>query len=197
MENKLAQEYKDDLYNKVLEKRNIRNKRRKQCLTFCIVFIMFIGITGLGFSKFKKEDYKNFFKSETENIMLNDEYEYFDDLGIKLEFINVDKNSITLGINIKYENIADYDMDLKNIKILENNRLIVDSENKISEISDFEKMFKDKEIEQRNQCVFIVKFVLRDDVICNNIDINIGEIVINDEKSIINKEINYKKSIEI
>ena len=194
MENKLAQEYKDDLYNKVLEKRNIRNKRRKQCLTFCIVFIMFIGITGLGFSKFKKEDYKNFFKSETENIMLNDEYEYFDDLGIKLEFINVDKNSITLGINIKYENIADYKLEFNKISI---------------NIDEYKYNYiKNKKIEF-DSLIYDYKIINKDEINCiidirnvNTLDVN--KIIIDLEDCLLNYNeilkvinINYKKEISI
>ena len=195
MENKLAQEYKADLYNKVLEKRNIRNKRRKQCLTFCIVFIMFIGITGLGFSKFKKEDYKNFFKSDTENIMLNDEYEYFDDLGIKLEFINVDKNSITLGINIKYENIAEYYVDISELEIYDNNknRILKFSNNILKdEMTGFS---FDKEYENKNE----IKFLISIENSINKIYLNINEIIFRNIKNeeVKNIKINYSKEISI
>ncbi len=87
MKNKLSQEYKDDLYEKVLEKKRIRTVRRKKMLSIFIVFVSVVGFTTLGFSLKGQDDYHNFFTSETENIMIEDEYQYFDDLGIKLEFI--------------------------------------------------------------------------------------------------------------
>ena len=125
MENKLTQEYKDDLYEKVMEKKRIRSLRRKKMLSVFIIFVSIIGVTTLGFSILEKEDYKNFFRSKTESKIIDDEYEYFDDLGIKLEFVNVDEDNLTIGINIKYDNIADYYIGMKNVclKDIDNNRI--------------------------------------------------------------------------
>ena len=133
----LSQEYKDNLYEKVLEKKKQRTKTRKVLLNTFLVFVSVVGIASYGFSKLSKGDYNNFFVSKTDNIEFNDEYEYFDDLGIKLEFINKDENSLTIGINIKYDNIKDYIVQVNEIKIknADNNEYIVTQEqqNKIYE----------------------------------------------------------------
>lgn len=113
----LSQEYKDNLYEKVLEKKKQRTKTRKVLLNTFLVFVSVVGIASYGFSKLSKGDYNNFFVSKTDNIEFNDEYEYFDDLGIKLEFINKDENSLTIGINIKYENIKDYWISIEDFEI--------------------------------------------------------------------------------
>ena len=160
MNNKLTQEYKDDLYGKVLEKKRIRNIKRKKMLSVFIVFISVVGFTTLGFSLLEKEDYKNFFISETENITFNDEYEYFDDLGIKLEFINIDKNSLTLGINIKYENIADYKFDFEKIEILDKNNSVLMRDNVFvfEDKINFTERSKDKKINNKSEIMYIIKY---------------------------------------
>ena len=195
MNNKLTQEYKDDLYGKVLEKKRVRNIKRKKMLSIFIVFVSVVGFTTLGFSLLEKEDYKNFFISETENITFNDEYEYFDDLGIKLEFINIDKNSLTLGINIKYENIANYVVEFEEIKILDENENVLMRDNffVFEDKINFSGRNKDKKINSESEIVYIIKYEtnLNDKLF----KVNLNNLFLEDY---INKEFNYikEKSIE-
>lgn len=195
MNNKLTQEYKDDLYGKVLEKKRIRNIKRKKMLSVFIVFITVVGFTTLGFSLLEKEDYKNFFISETENITFNDEYEYFDDLGIKLEFINIDKNSLTLGINIKYENIADYDVDFEDIQILDQNDEIYlkDAAFKYDKRYNVFKRIEDKKIINNSEMILIINYKLESDINLDNKKIWFKDLMIDDEEI----NIKYVKEISI
>lgn len=117
MDNKLTQDYKDNLYEKVLEKKARRTANRKRLASICVVFFIVACFATYGYTKYEKENYNNYFITESENIYIDDEYEYFDNLGIKLEFINTDKNSITIGVNIKYEDIADYFVSFEKIQI--------------------------------------------------------------------------------
>ena len=117
MDNKLTQDYKDNLYEKVLEKKARRTANRKRLASICVVFFIVACFATYGYTKYEKENYNNYFLTESENIYIDDEYEYFDNLGIKLEFINTDKNSITIGVNIKYEDIADYFVSFEKIQI--------------------------------------------------------------------------------
>lgn len=121
MDNKLTQDYKDNLYEKVLEKKVKRTANRKRLASICVVFFIVACFATYGYTKYEKENYNNYFLTESENIYIDDEYEYFDDLGIKLEFINTDKDSITIGVNIKYEDIADYRVGFDGIIIDDGN----------------------------------------------------------------------------
>lgn len=199
MNNKLTQEYKDDLYGKVLEKKRIRNIKRKKMLSVFIVFISVVGFTTLGFSLLEKEDYKNFFISETENITFNDEYEYFDDLGIKLEFINIDKNSLTLGINIKYENIANYMLNFENISvknIVNEEYLLYDDMFDCEIQSNVKGKNCDKKIISNSELIYIVKYNLLEMPDLNNMKISVSNL--NVEKIDVKKfEFEYIKEISI
>lgn len=132
MDNKLTQDYKDNLYEKVLEKKARRTANRKRLASICVVFFIVACFATYGYTKYEKENYNNYFLTESDNIYIDDEYEYFDDLGIKLEFINTDKDSITIGVNIKYEDIANSFVDFKKMKIIEenNNRTIIEKDSK-------------------------------------------------------------------
>lgn len=199
MDNKLTQDYKDNLYEKVLEKKARRTANRKRLASICVVFFIVACFATYGYTKYEKENYNNYFLTESENIYIDDEYEYFDDLGIKIEFINTDKDSITIGVNIKYEDIADYRVGFDGI--------IIDDGNVKLEYND------EKEI--RNGIEYIsydYKMVNKDEIICmlcvkkkkqdmNNIEITmrLDNCVIanyNDEE--INKiKMNYNKKISI
>lgn len=199
MDNKLTQDYKDNLYEKVLEKKARRTANRKRLSSICVVFFIVACFATYGYTKYEKENYNNYFLTESENIYIDDEYEYFDDLGIKLEFINTDKDSITIGVNIKYEDIADYRVGFDGI--------IIDDGNIKLEYND------EKEI--RNGLEYIsydYKMVNKDEIICmlcvkkKKQDMNNKEITMrldncvianyNDEE--INKiKMNYNKKISI
>ena len=201
MKNKLSQEYKDDLYEKVLEKKRQRTVRRKKMLSIFIVFVSVVGFTTLGFSLKGQDDYHNFFTSETENIMIEDEYQYFDDLGIKLEFINIDDNSLTLGINIKYEDIAEYEMYLSD--------KVYDKENKCVLIEcDLEKSMKNNIKNIKTDIKYISKSEVRY-IFCYefyeclellDLEYELNNVKLIEKNNIDNKKdfvINYKKEISI
>lgn len=196
MNNKLTQEYKDDLYGKVLEKKRVRNIKRKKMLSIFIVFVSVVGFTTLGFSLLEKEDYKNFFISETENITFNDEYEYFDDLGIKLEFINIDKNSLTLGINIKYENIADYKFDFEKIEIYDNlsgKYILYDDVFDCKIKNNIDGKDCDRKVISNSEIIYIVKYNLLNEVKLDNKQILFRNVIFENKKI----EFEYEKQISI
>ena len=195
MKNKLSQEYKDDLYEKVLEKKRIRTVRRKKMLSIFIVFVSVVGFTTLGFSLKGQDDYHNFFTSETENIMIEDEYQYFDDLGIKLEFINIDDNSLTLGINIKYEDIAEYEVDfIDKIMNVENREAVVEENFEIDNVR------IDMSYMSNSEVKFIFNYELDKNKKLNKFDYELEKIVLiekNNKQNIKEILIDYKKGISI
>ena len=194
MKNKLSQEYKDDLYEKVLEKKRIRTIRRKKMLSIFIVFVSVVGFTTLGFSLKGQDNYHNFFTSETENIIIEDEYQYFDDLGIKLEFINIDDNYLTLGINIKYEDIAEYKGVFGCVEIIDENGnlLMKDDLLNIDNNFNYSNKFKDKKINNSSEILYIYTYLT--DININKCYIKIIDFNINDGKKI---EFEYEKEISI
>ena len=199
MKNKLSQEYKDDLYEKVLEKKRIRTIRRKKMLSIFIVFVSVVGFTTLGFSLKGQDDYHNFFTSETENIMIEDEYQYFDDLGIKLEFINIDDNSLTLGINIKYEDIAAYKFVFEEINILnfKNEVIMTDKVLDNSNEKNIDEKIRDLKINGKSEIVYIVKYKFREEQKVENINLNIKNIIFMENENEDKIEFEYKKEISI
>ena len=195
MKNKLSQEYKDDLYEKVLEKKRIRTVRRKKMLSIFIVFVSIVGFTTLGFSLKGQDDYHNFFTSETENIMIEDEYQYFDDLGIKLEFINIDDNSLTLGINIKYEDKADSEIDFEKIILLNENydEILVDSALEWEKSYNLVELHEDYWYLCKSEFTYITDYKLKEMKKNDVVEVNIKNILI-DDKIV---ELEYKKEISI
>ena len=189
----LSQEYKDNLYEKVLEKKKQRTKTRKVLLNTFLVFVSVVGIASYGFSKLSKGDYNNFFISKTDNIEFNDEYEYFDDLGIKLEFINKDENSLTLGINIKYENIKDYEVILDEFYIKNKYNLEKVNDEKISDC------FVEKMYNSNSEVIYILKYDFLDSNLKNQYIIGTDEIKVVDLKNGNRevKKIKWNKEISI
>lgn len=187
MDNKLTQDYKDNLYEKVLEKKAKRTAKRKRLASICVVFFIVACFATYGYTKYEKENYNNYFITESENIYIDDEYEYFDDLGIKLEFINTDKDSITIGVNIKYENIADYKVYLENVEFKEK-----------SEIVEYEDYIFNKKYNSQNEIECIIKYSIKEDI--NRIidSFKIKNIILqNDKNNYIKKEINFNRKISI
>lgn len=196
MKIELSQEYKDDLYEKVLEKRKQRTRNKKRLLSIFIVFVSFVGIATFGFSKLSKGDYINFFISKTENIEFNDEYEYYDDLGIKLEFVNKDENSLTIGINLKYEDIANKDIVFEEIDIIDLKKNI-----KMEEMNekDIKKIFIDKKCYSNSEIVYIFKYVFFDSVVENQYEVFVKNVKLKDleNQEVSMKEFEWKKEISI
>lgn len=199
MKNKLSQEYKDDLYEKVLEKKRIRTVRRKKMLSIFIVFVSVFGFTTLGFSLLGQDDYNNFFISKTENIMIEDEYQYFDDLGIKLEFINIDDNSLTLGINIKYEDIADYRVYFEEVKVLDFNEELIlrDTSIELLKESNVKNRICDYKVNNKSEVTYIIKYEIKEKIEINLNDIMIKNMIIQENENSKKIEFEYKKEISI
>lgn len=202
MKNKLSQEYKDDLYEKVLEKKRQRTVRRKKMLSIFIVFVSVVGFTTLGFSLLGQDDYCNFFTSETDNIMIEDEYQYFDDLGIKLEFINIDDNSLTLGINIKYEDIAEYKVDFIDLQVydFEKNENIVSTNEENCLDKDIKFSKKDFSYKSNSEVLYVISYEFNKIINYKMIGCKLNIINLIERKNITNiieKKINYKKEISI
>ena len=200
MKNKLSQEYKDDLYEKVLEKKRQRTLRRKKMLSIFIVFVSVVGFTILGFSLLGQDDYCNFFTSETENIMIEDEYQYFDDLGIKLEFINIDDNSLTLGINIKYEDIAEHDFEFEEITAKTSNDVIlIDSVIELLEENKIKNRILDLKVNNKSEVVYIIKYEMNENINKDIKEITIRNIIVKkyENKECEKIEIDFKKEISI
>ena len=117
MKIELAEDYEEKIFRSVMERRKKAQKIRKRVLCVIIIFTCLFGISSMSYSKFKKENYDNYFISNSENQLIEDEYEYFDDLGLKLNFINYAEDSIIIGFNIKYDDIANKDVCLEKMKI--------------------------------------------------------------------------------
>lgn len=198
MDNKLTQDYKDNLYEKVLEKKARRTANRKRLASICVVFFIVACFATYGYTKYEKENYNNYFLTESENIYIDDEYEYFDDLGIKLEFINTDKDSITIGVNIKYEDIADYDVNFEKIIIedLNNNEFLF--KNYCDEKEGFDNVKILMKKKEKNETIFIFEMML-DEGIGENISVELKNLIIANDRNgdKIVKEIMWKKIISI
>ena len=198
MDNKLTQDYKDNLYEKVLEKKAKRTAKRKRLASICVVFFIVACFATYGYTKYEKENYNNYFITESENIYIDDEYEYFDDLGIKLEFINTDKDSITIGVNIKYEDIADYFVSFEKIQIkdLNINSLIIKNDNELDEEYNWEGISK---IIDKNTLQYIFKYNEIDVKEFKKFGIEIENCILEmkSEEKIIRKELKLEKEISI
>ena len=119
MKIELSEDYEEKIFRSVMERRKKAQKIRKRVLCVIIIFTCLFGITSMSYSKFKKENYDNYFISNSENQLIEDEYEYFDGLGLKLNFINYAEDSIIIGFNIKYDDIANKEVFIEKIKILD------------------------------------------------------------------------------
>lgn len=187
MDNKLTQDYKDNLYEKVLEKKAKRTANRKRLASICVVFFIVACFATYGYTKYEKENYNNYFLTESENIYIDDEYEYFDDLGIKLEFINTDKDSITIGVNIKYEDIADYKVYLENVEFIEKD-----------EIVEYEDYIFNKKYNSDSEIECIIKYNIKQNFDYTIDTLKINNIILqNDKNNYIKKEIEFNKKISI
>ena len=200
MDNKLTQDYKDNLYEKVLEKKARRTANRKRLASICVVFFIVACFATYGYTKYEKENYNNYFLTESENIYIDDEYEYFDDLGIKLEFINTDKDSITIGINIKYEDIADYFVSFEKIQIrdMNNDKIIVNNNAVDKKVSDLKWDYICKNIE-KNEMQYLLVYNIENSVNDSNIYVEIENCILEEKKTekIIKKEFDLEKEISI
>ena len=125
MKIELAEDYEEKIFRSVMERRKKAQKIRKRVLCVIIIFTCLFGITTMSYSKFKKENYDNYFISNSENQLIEDEYEYFDGLGLKLNFINYAEDSIIIGFNIKYDDIAKSRIFLDNFEIIDTNKNVV------------------------------------------------------------------------
>lgn len=200
MDNKLTQDYKDNLYEKVLEKKARRTANRKRLASICVVFFIVACFATYGYTKYEKENYNNYFLTESENIYIDDEYEYFDDLGIKLEFINTDKDSITIGVNIKYEDIANSFVSFDNVLVFDNekNDLLIEMKDENGNLrkNAWKNLYK---IINKDTMQYIVCFENN-----SNIDIKKMKVIIKDciienkiNKKILNKNVFIEKEISI
>lgn len=198
MDNKLTQDYKDNLYEKVLEKKAKRTAKRKRLASICVVFFIVACFATYGYTKYEKENYNNYFITESENIYIDDEYEYFDDLGIKLEFINTDKDSITIGVNIKYEDIAECLVIFEEICIndeLEN----IQTLNRKNELSGLKEIEYNYKIINKNELICIIDVEKKSENVSKEFNINLKQCCIENRKKQVNKKIdmNYNKKISI
>lgn len=119
MKIELSEDYEEKIMSGINERRKNAQKMRKKVLSIVIVFACLFGITSMGYCQFKKNEYTNYFISDSENQLIEDEYQYFDGLGIKLNFINYAEDSIVIGINLKYDDIANKDVYLEKCDILD------------------------------------------------------------------------------
>lgn len=198
MDNKLTQDYKDNLYEKVLEKKARRTANRKRLASICVVFFIVACFATYGYTKYEKENYNNYFLTESENIYIDDEYEYFDDLGIKLEFINTDKDSITIGVNIKYKDIADYDVNFENILIEDFKSKNIIYENSHLEEYDYESMKVLTKKIDKNKINFII-VMNWNEKIYKDINLRLSNFILAKEKKLEKEiiELEWERKISI
>ena len=197
MDNKLTQDYKDNLYEKVLEKKARRTANRKRLASICVVFFIVACFATYGYTKYEKENYNNYFLTESENIYIDDEYEYFDDLGIKLEFINTDKDSITIGVNIKYEDIADCFLSFDEVLLIDskNNEILLNNNDDLKMNS----WQSDYKIIDKNNLQYILHCNIKNMELLNSKEVKINNCII--ENRITNiveiKDFEMKRKISI
>ena len=198
MDNKLTQDYKDNLYEKVLEKKARRTANRKRLASICVVFFIVACFATYGYTKYEKENYNKYFLTESENIYIDDEYEYFDDLGIKLEFINTDKDSITIGVNIKYKDIADYDVNFENILIEDFKSKNIIYENSHLEEYDYESMKVLTKKIDKNKINFII-VMNWNEKIYKDINLRLSNFILAKEKKLEKEiiELEWERKISI
>ena len=198
MKIELAEDYEEKIFRSVMERRKKAQKIRKRVLCVVIIFTCLFGITTMSYSKFKKENYDNYFISNSENQLIEDEYEYFNDLGLKLNFINYAEDSIIIGFNIKYDDIANKNVFIEKIKVedLGNKRIIYNKVDDILNIDDLDTLRIDKYIKEKNEIIYIIQIDKKETESVKTIGMDIEMIKIADEKDSNVYEINWEKIIE-
>ena len=198
MKIELAEDYEEKIFRSVMERRKKAQKIRKRVLCIIIIFTCLFGITSMSYSKFKKENYDNYFISNSENQLIEDEYEYFDGLGLKLNFINYAEDSIIIGFNIKYDDIAGKEIFLEEFTIKTEKGMILYSYGK-EEKMDVEN--KDKEIhkkyihmENKNQILYMIEIENYKNL--DGIELEFEKIRIADKNETKDFEISWKQIIE-
>ena len=199
MKIELAEDYEEKIFRSVMERRKKAQKIRKRVLCVIIIFTCLFGISSMSYSKFKKENYDNYFISNSENQLIEDEYEYFDGLGLKLNFINYAEDSIIIGFNIKYDDIANKEVTIEDLKILDNKENILYEKSNVLEnqnmgCGDVYKTFVHKE--NKDEIIYMIKLDINDkEIKMDNIEIITKEIILADIKETKRLNIDWKRNI--
>ena len=192
MKIELSEDYEEKIFRSVMERRKKAQKIRKRVLCAIIIFTCLFGITSMSYSKFKKENYDNYFISNSENQLIEDEYEYFDGLGLKLNFINYAEDSIIIGFNIKYDDIANKEVTIEELKILDEKSNVLENQN--MGCGDVYKTFVHKE--NKDEIIYMIKLDINDkEIKMDNIEIITKEIILADIKETKRLNIDWKRNI--
>ena len=195
MKIELSEDYEEKIMSGINERRKNAQNMRKKVLSIVIIFACLFGITSMGYCQFKKNEYTNYFISDSENQLIEDEYQYFDGLGIKLNFINYAEDSIVIGINFKYEDISNIEFFIEKYEVLDINtgesfddigeKSIRGEKNKIS-----------IKKESKNELIYMIEMKTNNIKKINDISIEINKVKISDKDGTKTIDINYKKIVE-
>ena len=192
MKIELSEDYEEKIMSGINERRKNAQKMRKKVLSIVIVFACLFGITSMGYCQFKKNEYTNYFISDSENQLIEDEYQYFDGLGIKLNFINYAEDSIVIGINLKNDNIIAKEISIEKIEICD-----LDTKNTLcyedTNLKNGEFMNCYTRYEENDVVMYMIHIISKDIKDVKNIKVGIENIKVYDDKII---NLNWYKIIK-
>ena len=192
MKIELSEDYEEKIMSGINERRKNAQNMRKKVLSIVIIFACLFGITSMGYCQFKKNEYINYFISNSENQLIEDEYQYFDGLGIKLNFINYENNELVLGFLIKYDNINDKDIYIEKVEIYDidtNNTICYKDDN----LKNDEMMKYYTKYEDDNVVMYMMHIMTKSIKDIDNIKVGIENIKVYDDKII---NLNWYKTIK-
>ena len=195
MKIELSEDYEEKIMSGINERRKNAQNMRKKVLSIVIIFACLFGITSMGYCQFKKNEYTNYFISDSENQLIEDEYQYFDGLGIKLNFVNYENNELVLGFLIQYDNVINKDLFISKVEICDlDTKNILYYEN--AKLKEGELMKCYTRYEGDNTMMYMIHIITNSIKDINNIKIGVENIkIFNDEENKI-ITLNWYKTIE-
>lgn len=195
MKIELSEDYEEKIMSGINERRKNAQKMRKKVLSIVIVFACLFGITSMGYCQFKKNEYTNYFISDSENQLIEDEYQYFDGLGIKLNFINYAEDSIVIGINLKYEDIADRYIEFEKIEILDKDKKFVGGFSNMG-AENVKKIDFVIQKESKDELLYMLQITKKDIGKLEKFEVKIGKLKVVTKNNIKSVNLDWNKIIE-
>ena len=195
MKIELSEDYEEKIMSGINERRKNAQKMRKKVLSIVIVFACLFGITSMGYCQFKKNEYTNYFISDSENQLIEDEYQYFDGLGIKLNFINYAEDSIVIGINFKYEDIADRYIEFEKIEILDKDKKFVGGFSNMG-AENVKKIDFVIQKESKDELLYMLQITKKDIGKLEKFEVKIGKLKVVTKNNIKSVNLDWNKIIE-
>lgn len=195
MKIELSEDYEEKIMSGINERRKNAQNMRKKVLSIVIVFACLFGITSMGYCQFKKNEYTNYFISDSENQLIEDEYQYFDGLGIKLNFVNYAEDSIVIGINLKYEDIADRYIEFEKIEILDKDKKFVGGFSNMG-AENVKKIDFVIQKESKDELLYMLQITKKDIGKLEKFEVKIGKLKVVTKNNIKSVNLDWNKIIE-